>query len=346
MRIAELDFERPEGLAAHLPPELRGIARDEVRLLVSQAGEIKDAAFGELPRWLKPGDVLVVNRSATLPASLEGVWRGIPILWNLCTDYGKGTYLAEIRHSPGRPGPLDLAEGEMIEVAGTPIRHLRRYPGLSRLSFFHSEVNLRDLLLHQGQPIRYGYVTESLPIDCYQTLFSSVPGSCEMPSAARPFTPRVLHALAARGIAVRDIVLHCGVSSLELEDDPVESAVLYPEPFQVPALTAEGVNQALRQGRRVIAVGTTVVRALESAWNGCAVVPSQGFTRRYVHPGRRPNVVSGLLTGFHDPRTSHLALLRCFLGESELKESYRHAVAGRYLWHEFGDSHLILPSLV
>ena len=346
MWIAELDFERPEGLAAHLPPERRGIARDEVRLLITQGGEVRDASFQELPHWLRPGDVLVVNRSATLPASLEGVWRGIPVLWNLCTLYGKGTYLAEMRYSPGRPGPLDLAEGEMLEVAGTPIRHLHRYPGLTRLSFFHAEADLLHLLLREGRPIRYGYVTDPLPIDCYQTLFSSVPGSSEMPSAARPFTSRVLDALAARGIAVHDIVLHCGVSSLELESDPVESAVLYPEPFQVPAPTAEAVNQALHHGRRVIAVGTTVVRALESAWNGCAVAPSRGFTRRYVHPGRRPTVVSGLLTGFHDPRTSHLALLRCFLEDSELKESYRHAVARHYLWHEFGDSHLILPSAV
>jgi S-adenosylmethionine:tRNA ribosyltransferase-isomerase len=193
-----------------------------------------------------------------------------------------------------------------------------------------------------GQPIRYGYVAESYPLRAYQTIFAKAPGSVEMPSAAQPFTARSLASLRARGVEIAGLALHTGVSSLEVEVEDVEQHTLYPEPYAVPLATAQAVNRARQSGRRVIAVGTTVVRALESAWDGQQVRPISGFTRLYIHPGRGAHVVDGLLTGLHDPVTSHLAMLYAVASPEIILSGYSEAVKERYLWHEFGDSHLIL----
>jgi S-adenosylmethionine:tRNA ribosyltransferase-isomerase len=175
----------------------------------------------------------------------------------------------------------------------------------------------------------------------YQTLFSHFPGSVEMPSAARPFTPRVYDMLLARGIGITGIILHSGVSSLEIEDETVEHQVLYPETFSVPEATAHAVNATHARGGRVIAVGTTVVRALETAWTANGMRACAGTTRRYVNTSNGVHVVDGLLTGLHDPVTSHLAMLSAVAGLDRVKSAYAEAIERRYLWHEFGDSHLI-----
>jgi len=195
-----------------------------------------------------------------------------------------------------------------------------------------------------GMPIRYGYVEQRQPLSAYQTLFSKLPGSAEMPSAGRPFTRRVLRSLQKRGVQLAGLLLHTGVSSLEVESEIVEEQPMYAEPFQVPIATARAVNQARQTGRRVIAVGTTVVRALESAWDGAAVRPRRGFTRLYMHTEQPVHVVDGLLTGFHDPLASHLAMLYAIAGKPLIRSAYHTAVEHSYLWHEFGDSHLLLAT--
>jgi S-adenosylmethionine:tRNA ribosyltransferase-isomerase len=235
-----------------------------------------------------------------------------------------------------------LNEGEIIEVSDTSVRLIAPYPDLPRLWFVQAEGNLHDVMRRVGKPIRYGYVTQDYPLEVYQTVFARVPGSAEMPSAAYPFTPRVVRALRANGVEIAPIVLHTGVSSLEVETEIVEQHPLFPEPFFVPASTAAAVNRARDEGRRVIAVGTTVIRALESAWDGGRVQPRRGFTRVYVHPGRGSHVADGLITGLHDPVTSHLAMLYTIAGQKTVRSAYQEAVAEGYLWHEFGDSHLIL----
>ena len=169
-----------------------------------------------------------------------------------------------------------------------------------------------------------------------------VPGSAEMPSAARPFTARVLDSLRKNGIKIAEITLHTGVSSHEVETDAVEEQPLYAEPFHVSVETAQKVNQPRSEGRRVIAVGTTAVRALESAWDGRKVSPARGFTRLYVHPKHGVHTVDGLISGFHDPFASHLAMLYAIAGQAMIRAAYTQAVDHGYLWHEFGDSHLIL----
>jgi S-adenosylmethionine:tRNA ribosyltransferase-isomerase len=345
MKRAELDFERPPVLQATGPPERRGLERDEVRLLVTTDRGHEHARFRDLPRFLAPGTLLVVNTSATLAASLPARHAALgALLANVSTHYGGGLYLVEFRRSASEPGPLPLEVGDSLEIAGLPAHLVAPHPGLPRLWFVHVESDLRRAMERVGTPIRYGYLEPPYPpIEAYQTLFAREPGSAEMPSAARPFTSRVVDALRARGIGLAGVTLHAGVSSHELEADEVEKQVLYAEPFEVPRRTAEAVTAARREGRPVVAVGTTVVRALESAWDGERVRAAAGFTRLLVHPGRPVRSVDGLISGLHDPLASHLALLYAIAPRERVREGYAEAVREGYLWHELGDSHLLLP---
>ncbi|SEC36156.1 S-adenosylmethionine:tRNA ribosyltransferase-isomerase [Rhizobiales bacterium GAS191] len=347
VRRTDFLFERPSDQVATMPPEMRGLARDEVRLLVSTPRRHEHARFKDLSSFLAPGSVLVVNRSATLPASLPAKGRVGPFMLNLSTRYHDGLWLAEPRWDRSRPGPLPLVPGETIEVAGLRARLITPYPGLKRLWFTHVQGGTQDdleaAMARAGEPIRYGYLEPPLPpLAAYQTIFSTVPGSAEMPSAGRPFTQRLLEDLDAHGIAVMPIELHAGVSSLEHDLDAIDEPVLYPEPFRVPVATAAAINHARRAGAPVIAVGTTVVRALESAFADGRIRAVEGFTRLYVHPRRRVEAVDGLVTGFHDPLASHLAMLHALAGDDCIRTAYAQATREGYLWHEFGDSHLIL----
>ena len=189
-----------------------------------------------------------------------------------------------------------------------------------------------------GQPIRYGYVHGSFPLAAYQNVYATEPGSAEMASAGRPLTERLIVALVARGIPVLPVVLHTGVSSPELHEPP------YPERYAVPEVTARLVTTTRRAGGRVVAVGTTVTRALETATDDDGVVrPRSGWTDLVLGPDRPARTVTGLLTGLHAPEASHLQLLEAVAGRALVDEAYRAAVAEHYLWHEFGDAMLFLP---
>lgn len=354
MNRTELFFTRPTSLAATAPPEARGMARDEVRLMVSTktaaGGTHTHGHFLDLAQNLNPGDLLVVNESATLPASLPAHGPRGAFLLNLSTHYGNHLWLTEPRWSAAMPGnahpegKTPVQTGDVIEAGGLPARVVVPYPGLPRLWFVQFEGDVNAAMKQFGYPIVYGYIENPPGLDFYQTIFATTPGSAEMPSAARPFTRRVLETLTAREVQIAPVLLHTGVSSLEVETEIVEEHPLYPEPFWVPGDTARAVNAARAEGRRVIAIGTTVVRALESAWDTCArkVRSVAGFTRLYVHPKRGVHVVDGLLTGMHDPVTSHLAMLYALAGKEMIQDAYREALEKGYLWHEFGDSHLIL----
>jgi S-adenosylmethionine:tRNA ribosyltransferase-isomerase len=339
---AALDFERPALLQATATPEDRGLARDAVRLLVSGPQRVSHRIFRDLPGLLRRGDLLVVNESATLPASLPARSERGPFLLNLSTRYGPHVWLAEPRWSVGRPGPFPLTAAEEVWADGVRLIAIGPYPGIDRLWFFRAEVDLAEVMARAGAPIRYGYLGRPHPLKDYQTIFARVPGSSEMPSAGRPFTRRTLDELHDHGVGIASIVLHTGVSSLELEPGSEgDGPPVYPEPFEVPPETARAVRAARGRCGRVIAVGTTVLRALETAWVGGEVVPSSGFTLRVLGPGRPMRAADALITGLHDPRTSHLALLFGFAGEERVRSAYAEAVDVGYLWHEFGDSHLL-----
>jgi S-adenosylmethionine:tRNA ribosyltransferase-isomerase len=335
-------FDLPHALEATAPPEARGLARDAVRLLVAErsSGRLTHARFHDLPRFLRPGDLLVVNTSATLPAALDATRAdGSACALHVATQAphlpGDSWWVVELRDTP-RP-----QAGERIAVSGGATFELRApYAAGSRLwlARFEGEAGLVEHLGRHGHPIRYSYVPEQRPLADYQTVFATQPGSAEMPSAGRPFTDALVTRLVAHGILLAPLTLHTGVSSPERHEPP------YPERFTVPATTARLVEETHAGGGRVIAVGTTVVRALESAAaaDGSAV-PADGWTGLVITPQRGLFAVDGLITGWHEPQASHLQLLAAAAGEALLRRSYDAALAAGYLWHEFGDSHLVLP---
>ena len=341
LTVQDLTFERPAALQATRPPELRGAGRDDVRLLVSSPAGHAHAHFTNLAQFLRPGDLLVVNDSATLPASLPGRGAFGAFLLNLSTRYGANLWLAEPRWSASTPGPLPLQAGEALKVADLNARAVAPHPALPRLWFVQFRGDVEAAMSRYGTPIRYGYVPEVFGLASYQTVFAARPGSAEMPSAARPFTLAVVRKLEQTGVEFATITLHTGVSSLEVEGE-LERHSLYAEPFEVSAAAAAKVNAARGEGRRVIAVGTTVVRAVESAFDGVQLAAAKGFTRTFVRPGNYAGTVDGLMTGFHDPQASHLAMLYAVAGQRLVQSGYAEAVRRGYLWHEFGDSHLLL----
>jgi S-adenosylmethionine:tRNA ribosyltransferase-isomerase len=339
-----LDFELPAALVATEPAEVRGAGRDDVRLLVAEgAGGLRDAAFRDLPALLDPGDLLVVNTSATLPAAVAAGER----LVHLSTRLPGGLWLVELRR-PAGAGSLPLPDageaGATVALdGGGCVRLLGAWPGQSgpaRLWVASVEVpgGLHAWLERNGRPIRYGRGGHGWPLAAYQTVFATEPGSAEMPSAGRAFTPEIVTALVARGVGVTPLLLHAGVSSQEAGEPP------YPEPYRVPPETAARVNATRAAGGRVIAVGTTVTRALETvAEPGGRVHPGAGWTELVVTAARGVRAVDGLLTGWHEPHASHLDLLHAVAGRELLERSYAHALAAGYRWHEFGDLHLLLP---
>ncbi len=206
------------------------------------------------------------------------------------------------------------------------------------IATLHLPEALPVYLRQHGFPIRYGYVRASWPISFYQTVYATEMGSAEMPSAGRAFTPDLLNRLAARGVQVVPLILHTGVASLEEHEPP------YEEFYRVPLETARAVNAAHAADRRVVAVGTTVVRALETVTDAEGRThPGEGWTRLVVTPEGGLRAVDALLTGLHEPRATHLAMLEALAGREHLHRTYAEALQQGYLWHEFGDLHLILP---
>ena len=336
---AVMDFALPAELEAHEPPEHRGVPRDAVRLLVSRgsADSVSHHVFGDLPALLRPGDLLVVNTSGTLPAAvnIDG-----SLVVHFSTPLADGSWLVEFRchnNTGTSPTQLNRPPGSAVSLPGGALLTLER-PVTSRLWQARLSTAVVPYLLRHGKPIRYSYVGQDWDIADYQTVFARIPGSAEMPSASRPFTPPVVTDLAARGVLIAPVTLHTGVSSLEEGEDP------YPEPFDVPPATARLVNHVRWEGGRVIAAGTTVVRALESCVDSDRLVrPSSGWTSHVVTPATGVTVVDGLLTGLHEPRSSHLRMLEAFAGQDLLHRCYEEAIRAGYLWHEFGDVHLMLP---
>jgi S-adenosylmethionine:tRNA ribosyltransferase-isomerase len=340
--VVDFDFQVPPACEAHEPPEARGLARDGVRLMVAtrSTGRLEHARFGELPRFLRAGDLLVINTSAQIPAAIPAKHPdGTALELRLSTPMPDGRWLAELRLGAERFTGGE--EGERLSLpAGAHAVLAARYADSRRL--WVTELRLTEpldgYLAAHGQPIRYGYVARQWPLEAYRNVYAVEPGSVEPPSAGRPFTHQLLTRLLGKGVLVAPIVLHTGVSSLERDERP------YPEWYRVPEHTAELVNAVRARGDRVIAVGTTVSRALETVTSADGKTGSgEGWTSLVITPERGLHAIDGLITGLHAPRASHLDLLEAAAGAELLERSYLAALEHRYLWHEFGDSQLILP---
>jgi S-adenosylmethionine:tRNA ribosyltransferase-isomerase len=339
-------FDVPAALEARQPPEERGLRRDEVRLLVARRsdGSVSHRRFADLVDVLDAGDLLVVNVSATIPAAVSARRPdGERVTVHFATpapQLADGWWVVELRSSDGGR-PLRASVGERISLdGGAELDLVAPYASGARLVLARIDGadSVIGYLERHGRPIRYGYVKSPWPLDAYQNVYATTPGSAEMASAGRPFTPELITQLIARGVQFAPVTLHCGVSSPERHEAPL------PERFEVPEQTAALIRAVREWGGRVVAVGTTVVRALESvAQPDGAVAAGAGSTGLVVTPGRGLWLVDGLITGWHEPEASHLEMLEAAAGSQLLARSYDAALACGYLWHEFGDSHLVLP---
>jgi S-adenosylmethionine:tRNA ribosyltransferase-isomerase len=343
-----LTFTLTPAHEAGAPPEARGLARDEVRLMVARRDrpELVHDTFRRLPDHLRAGDLLVVNTSATLPAALPAIRAdGSAVDLHLSTPQPaaprgdrRERWVVELRRAGARV--RSAGAGERLALpAGGSAELLASYlsPGRLWIAALDLPVPLQRYLAEHGRPITYGHLARPRPLRDLQTIFADEPGSAEMPSAGRPFTQRVLDELKTRGVEVAPLVLHTGVASLERGERP------YPERYRIPATTATRVNAHRAAGGRVIAVGTTVVRALETvAAPDGRVEAGAGWTGLMITPERGVRAIDGLITGWHEPDASHLLMLEAVGGRELVERSYDAALTAGYRWHEFGDSHLIL----
>jgi S-adenosylmethionine:tRNA ribosyltransferase-isomerase len=341
---------RPE---ARRPAEARGLARDEVRMLVAAPGSFRHQRVRDLPMVLEQGDLLVINTSATLPASLDAVradGRRVPL--HVGGELDDGRWVVELRRRDQSGPTRDGHRGERLDVGSGVVLVLDRpYPDVreaeARLwtASPQRSVSRLEHLWHHGRAVSYSYLQGAWPLSDRQTVFATEPGSAEMPSAGRPITERLVTELVSQGVVLAPVTLHCGLSSPEVHELPV------PERFVVPAATARLVNETRAAGGRIVAVGTTVARALESALTESGdvrVVAASGWTDLVLGPDRPARVVNGLLTGLHDPQASHLLLLEAVAGTDLVGAAYAELAVARpdghsYLWHEFGDTTLLLP---
>jgi S-adenosylmethionine:tRNA ribosyltransferase-isomerase len=345
----------PAELSAVEPPEARGLARDQVRLLVAGPDRpLRHLRFRDLPGALRPGDLVVLNTSETEPAALDGrrglLGTGRPVTVHVSGPAPAGGMVVELR-TPEGERVLDARTGERIRLPqGVVATLVAAHPDAavdlgSRLwlTDLGGVSDVRGYLRSVGRPIRYSYLRGQWPLEQYRTVYAEPGeefGSAEMPSAGRPFSPEVLDGLRTRGVGVATVVLHTGVSSLEAGETPL------PERYAVPPATADAVAAARATGGRVVAVGTTVTRALETvADDDGRLRPGRGWTDLVLGPDRPAHVVDGLITGWHEPQASHLLLLEAVAGRALVERAYAAAIDRRYLWHEFGDSCLLLPPI-
>jgi S-adenosylmethionine:tRNA ribosyltransferase-isomerase len=337
----------------------RRVSQTRLLCVDPDSGGIADLTIDELPWLLRPGDLVVVNDAATLPASLPGLTRHGLVELRLCgvpLD-GHGSRWAAVVFGPGdwrqrtedRSPPPRLPPGERVELeAAGPGRGLfARVFSVSpvstrlvELQFDRRGAELWAALFRIGRPVQYSYVRDSLPLWHVQTAFAGRPFAAEMPSAGRALRLPLLRALRARGIGLARVTHAAGLSSTG--DATLDRALPLPEASVVPAETAADVRRTQARGGRVLAVGTSVVRALEGASSGGKLAAGAALRAERIGPGHVPRVVSGLLTGVHSPGESHFDLLQAFVPSLVLEAALAHAAAEGYLAHEFGDAMLVL----
>ncbi len=353
MKLEDMHFTIPKELEAPAPPEARGQPRDHARLLVIHraSGQIEHRRFYEITDYLKAGDVVVLNISSTIPAALPGMTDdGQEIEMRLSSHFsttgngGGRTWQAVFKPDDAviRPGMrLAFGEGALTAVVKKKREDI---PKLWEIQFDPTDRPISRWLETLGRPIKYDYVTERWGLEYYQTAYAAVPGSSEMPSAGRAFTPELLAKIEGMGVALAQIILHTGVSNIDIETEQVEQHTMYEEWYQVSPQAAETINRARARGGRIVAIGTTPTRTLETVTDEQGIVhPGEGWTSLYITPGYRFKAIDALVTGLHEAKSTRLVLATAFTGDQALVlRAYQEAIAQGYLWHEFGDLSLIL----
>ncbi|WP_066390205.1 S-adenosylmethionine:tRNA ribosyltransferase-isomerase [Neobacillus mesonae] len=340
--VKALDFYLPDNLNASHPPEKRGIRRDHVRMMVldRRSGAVRHDHFYHLNHYLEPGDLVILNNSRTIPAVLQAEWLRDPALIapkievRLARRRLDETWEALIVAAPVKiKDRLTFSTG----LSATVVSEIQNSP-LKVIQFSKKGPDLFNSIYELGEPVRYEYIQHPWSLDYYQTVFASHPGSVEMPSAGRAFSWELLFKLKQQGIGVDFIQLHTGLSYL-LDDKWHQKPEENVEEYHIPDQTMERILKTKAAGKKVIAVGTTVVRTLETAARNGVL---SGMTNLYVHRDFPLKIADGILTGFHEPRASHLDMLSSFITEHHLLHAYEQAIEAGYLWHEFGDMNLII----
>ena len=343
-------FHLPSDLNADRPPERRGLSRDHVRLLVldRNTGKVTHTRFDQIPDLLSPGDLLVFNSSRTLPATLTGRLRHSTstVEVRLAELLPDGTWLALLLVQPATLQGNPLTKGLRLdfgqELGCEVLEQDQRIPRLWKLRFSKTGIEFLDSVYRIGQPVRYRYLSAPWRLGYYQNIYALHPGAAEMPSAGRAFTWRLLLQLRNCGVESASITLHTGLSSY-LDNQIDRQHLASEEEYWISEEAAGKIRRAKDSGQRIVAIGTTVVRALESIAAECggAVRACHQYTRLRITADYRLQVVNGLLTGLHEPEASHLDLLAAFVAPGTIYRAYNEAIEQRYLWHEFGDLNLI-----
>ncbi|WP_260631548.1 S-adenosylmethionine:tRNA ribosyltransferase-isomerase [Neobacillus niacini] len=342
MTATAFDFYLPSELNASHPPERRGIRRDHVKMMVldKKTGQVSHDKFFRLADYLQPGDLVVMNNSRTVPAILQAT-----LLRNTKTVKQEVEIRLARRRNEDTWDVLivteDVGLGDILHFSPdltAVVIDIRKGSPLKTILFSKKGTDLFNSIYALGEPVRYEYIHHKWELDYYQTVFASHPGSVEMPSAGRAFSWELLFILQKKGIELDFIQLHTGLSYL-LDDDYEPSPTDNYEEYHLSETTIEKIKKTKAAGGRVIAVGTTVVRALESAE---VTGELNGVTNLYIKQNFPLKMVDGIITGFHEPKASHLDMLTAFITQEKLWKAYEKAIDQQYLWHEFGDMNLIL----
>jgi len=368
VRVFDFHFDLPEELIAQTPPAVRGSSR--MLVLDRHAGEYRDNFFRNLPELLHPGDLLILNDSRVIPARLYATRaRGahtqasspdptgrIEVLltqqlsqheWTALVRPGRKVQPGEHLHFAAPNDPTPLLEAEVIAAADFGERTLRFSPTPEFRAIL-------DRIGHMPLPPYIHRDDTAQDRDRYQTVFSHEPGSAAAPTAGLHFTSEILDQIRARGVQIETVTLHVGLGTFQpVRAENVEDIRLHAEHYTLPAATAEAINAALREKRRIIAAGTTTTRTLEHCAHiastdafephaGLRLHPHSGETSIFIHPGYQFRVVSGLLTNFHLPQSTLLMLVSAFAGRESVLSAYAHAVRERYRFFSYGDCMLIL----
>jgi S-adenosylmethionine:tRNA ribosyltransferase-isomerase len=330
-----LVFNASRTLPAALPARFAASGQDTMDALAGTGSAAAPGLQLRLARRWENGDwsVLILAGDQPWRGDLEGARLDLP---GRHPGTGMGAVAAAVA-----PAPYGLAGKAVPGLAATVLERDPHVDRLWKIRFSRQGQELMEALSRLGHPVRYWYADAPWDLDYYQTVYAREPGSVEMPSAGRAFTWELMQKLRRQGIGMAYLVLHAGLSSyMDEAFDALHPASV--EPFRLEAPAAAAINAAKARGGRILAVGTTVVRALESIADACGRVRAEtGSTRLRITPGYTLKTVDGLLTGFHEPAASHLDLLTAFLPADKLLAVYRSALSERYLWHEFGDMNLI-----
>jgi S-adenosylmethionine:tRNA ribosyltransferase-isomerase len=348
LRTTELDFfTLPRELLAREPCEARGKARSDSRMLVLDRSNntVSHARVCDIGRYLCPGDIIVLNNSKTVPSVFDARREdGGRITLYLCSGRGDDVWHAYLE--PSRDVTFGFrvfaGDGAAGNLVGEVIGVHDSIPGLYVMKFQY-EGELFDILNRIAKPVYSTYARRQWELDYYQNFHACVPGSVEQPSAGRHFTPELLDSLAAQGIEMAYLTLHTGMSNLTIEEDRVGEHSMYEEYFSIDNAVAEKINEARSRGGRVLGIGTTVMRALETVADEQGQIrPFSGWTDLFIAPGYQFKAVDMFLTNFHGPRTTRLALIMAFAGIDLVKRGYAEAIKQGYLFYEFGDTTLTI----